>query len=392
MKFHYAYFLAVLYIGALFSAHQELYQKKPAFYAYMFGSLNSDLVDTQHCADVYITPASCQKIIMTLLAYSFLGVDYQYETKLYRAKESDDVMISFVGDPTITSLDLHRLLESVSSSLGDGKIILDLSLWNVLAFSPYFMGEDHATNYCRPLSPAIINKNGLQQIDVNHTNEQQVIPHNVIEYITKQVALILQSLGRSNEILIIQDPLKLLKEMIFINSIKSKALEVIIPSALKSSDNLIFDCLYFTLINQYTRTQVISWDQGDSVIKKLLKNYLDIEFADARFVDGSGLSRLNKIQLRTLFQILKKGYSVDKFIEALPYPGEHNTTLEKRILLPATLSAKTGTLGGITCLCGYNLTDYDPKLFCFFAQGFNPPLKEMINTIDPWIAKQVNAV
>ena len=45
--------------------------------------------------------------------------------------------------------------------------------------------------------------------------------------------------------------------------------------------------------------------------------------------------------------------------------------------VPNTIKAKTGNMSGITCLCGYSLTQHNPKAFVFMSNSFAPPSKEM---------------
>jgi D-alanyl-D-alanine carboxypeptidase/D-alanyl-D-alanine-endopeptidase (penicillin-binding protein 4) len=135
--------------------------------------------------------------------------------------------------------------------------------------------------------------------------------------------------------------------------------------------------------------EIKEWKEGDAVIKSLVQKYFDVDMGNALIIDGSGLSRYNRIQTKTMFSLLKKGYSVKEFVDALPRPGETDTTLEKRVDLLPTIRAKTGAMSGISCLCGYNINGNSVKAFTTIFNSFDPPLREMFKVQDKFINSQV---
>jgi D-alanyl-D-alanine carboxypeptidase/D-alanyl-D-alanine-endopeptidase (penicillin-binding protein 4) len=175
-----------------------------------------------------------------------------------------------------------------------------------------------------------------------------------------------------------------------INNVESNSLSEIIKPALKISDNLVFDSIYLSLISAYSDKKIENWSQGDEIIKSLAKKHLEIDTNNALFVDGSGLSRYNRIQPQTLFAFLKKGFYVAEFIDAFPSPNEENSTLKNRVLLPSDISAKTGNMSGISCLCGYKINKKNPKVFVFVSNSFAPPSKDMHDIIDGFISKNLS--
>src|SRR3954467_10427333 len=102
-------FTLILLLTGCVSSHQKLYKEKPAFYAYIVGDTKTRKIYEEYAADVYATPASCQKTITALVALKSLGSHYHYENKLFVTKKNqdiEDVIISFSGDPTFTSENL----------------------------------------------------------------------------------------------------------------------------------------------------------------------------------------------------------------------------------------------------------------------------------------------
>jgi D-alanyl-D-alanine carboxypeptidase/D-alanyl-D-alanine-endopeptidase (penicillin-binding protein 4) len=166
--------------------------------------------------------------------------------------------------------------------------------------------------------------------------------------------------------------------------ITQSPLGVILPPALKRSDNLVFDCIYLKIIHKEKPQTINEWQDGDKVFKSLIKTHFNVEMNNALFVDGSGLSRYNRIQPRQLFKLLQKGYGVKEFIDALPSPGEENSTLRGRVL-PKSIKAKTGIMSGISCLCGYNVDDISPQVFVIAAHNFAPPISEINPVLDSFV-------
>ncbi len=83
----------VLITGCSYQYPEILYKQKPAFYSYISGNVKSNQIGTQHNAEVYATPASCQKVITALLAYKLFGSNYQYETNLYATKINNKIQV-----------------------------------------------------------------------------------------------------------------------------------------------------------------------------------------------------------------------------------------------------------------------------------------------------------
>ncbi len=429
--------LLILLLAGCASDHRSLYDKKPAFYAYIFGDVEGDRIIAEYEADVYATPASCQKIITALLAYKTFGGDWTYETKLFVTKKrskTQDVIISFSGDPTFQRDDLVKLLTPLKGSQISGRIILDASLYKTPPHSPNIIIDDVGTDYAQPVSAMTVDKNiilvtveaGKDSSPARLTNtmgyvmdadvmtstapssiklkwrgdrivamgnmnadlpllELKISPVDIDPYMIRKVRSVLEELKIKGKVEVIRDENQLPTGLTVIHSVRSAPLRVMIPPALKASDNLVFDSLYLKIIHHQKPVGIIDWGQGDEIIKSLIKQHFGIDMGKALLVDGSGLSRYNRIQPRKLFELLRKGHSVKEFVEALPSPGELNTTLVKRTHLPLGIKAKTGGMSGINCLCGYYRGTGNVKSFVIMASSFAPPASEMYPVMDAFI-------
>lgn len=413
----------------------SLYKKKPAFYSYIIGNINNDHIDLENYSDAYVTPASCQKTITALLALKSLGHDYKYHTKLLVQKNErgfGDVVIKFSGDPTLTSEKLKELLLPIKMKKINGNIILDASAFKTASLSDYISMYDLGKSFSTPVSAVNLDKNLIRitisptkklslasikqdgeakienfvifneektnitssykngkfilrgNINIHDKNfELKISPVDLEPYIIAKIRNILKDLGINKKVFFVNDASKLPKNLHEYAEISSDNLADIIKPANKISDNLTFDALYLTMVHKAKPEGVDDWSDGYFTIKDLIKTHLNIDLGGAVLVDGSGLSRYNRIQPRKLYEILKQGYSDRAFIESLAAPGEAKTTLDSRKNLPDSVRAKTGHLAMHNCLCGFDIKR--EKAFVFIASSYAPPVKEMNDVIDNFL-------
>ena len=152
---------------------------------------------------------------------------------------------------------------------------------------------------------------------------------------------------------------------------------------------MTFDSLYLTIINQI-QPGIEKWEQGDAIVKQLLLQHFGLPMPNALIIDGSGLSHYNRLQPRQLYALLQKAYDIPGFREALATPGENGSTLRRRNL-PATIKAKTGSMSGIACICGYNIRPTTSQAFALIATGFAPPLSEVYGVQDVFLRQVLDS-
>jgi D-alanyl-D-alanine carboxypeptidase/D-alanyl-D-alanine-endopeptidase (penicillin-binding protein 4) len=428
--------------------HQKLYDKKPAFYAYILGDVAGKRVDCHHAAQTYVTPASCQKIITALLAFRILGPQYRYKTQLFVSKKGGHInsaRICFSGDPLLTSVQLETLLKPLEKKHIQGGIVLDCSGFQTPEYSNDWMIGDMGSNHSCPVSAANIDHNWIKvrikrhanttRCMVTNTEEIPIVatinvhknpttiklwwnnhhlcasgylndsepekiytrsPKTLTPYLLNKVQKVITKLGITGQIQLINrlNHQDCKKREALLSVVYSKKLVEVLGPAFKTSDNLVFDALYLTILHNSSPHAIVDWGCGDPIIKALLKKYFDLDMKGALFVDGSGLSRYNRIQPAQLWQVLKAGYGMPAFMHAFAHPGEKNSTLAKRTILPKGVRAKTGHLLGISTLCGYAWDGTKgprslPKAFVFVAQGYNGNRKEVQPIIDSFLKDQL---
>lgn len=404
----------------------DLYTKKPGYYSYVIGDIGAAEPSLAANSDVYVAPASCQKIITTLLAYKQLGPEYRYQTDLYVTADKQEAIVRFSGDPTLTSEQLAKLLHHLPTEVKH--LWLDNSLFQTPALSPNIMRDDVGSFYAQPVSAMNLDHNQFHvtvnagelgtkahienELGYNMTSrvvtsteptavsfsweKEQLVArgHINIKDTTRQftvspaeiepyLELRLKPLVHNMTLHFTALPYPLPQGAERIASISSKPLKDIIPKALKRSDNMILDSLYLTIINQI-QPGIEKWEQGDTVVKQLLVQHFGLSMQNALIIDGSGLSHYNRLQPRQLYALLQKAYDTPGFREALATPGEKGSTLKRRNL-PTTIKAKTGSMSGIACICGYNIRASASQAFAFIATGFAPPLSEVYGVQDTFL-------
>ncbi len=107
---------------------------------------------------------------------------------------------------------------------------------------------------------------------------------------------------------------------------QSKTLPALIREMVKDSDNLIADNLLKTLGHQ-TFDQPGSFTNGSEAVKKILEDKAGILLKNAVIVDGSGLSRNNRVSAYQLSQIVSYIYRHPELglMETLPVSGVDGT-------------------------------------------------------------------
>ena len=431
------YSLLFVLTGCATYDHQSLYQQKPGYYSYIVGRVDNDQPDNEHGAAVATCIASCQKTITALLALKTLGSDYRFTTELYTHNKNGkihDAVIRFGGDPTMTTGKLILLLQPLQGKTLPGGFIVDDSLWQIPEHSPYIMIEDVGASYAPPLSSAIIDNNtihltlapshngGLAQVTANvdysidnkvMTNDHdtsftvtwdeqriaikgamnygdqprtvKITPPHSHDYIMLKIRNIMAMLHIKADVHMIMDPNQYISQGIIINTVTSEPLRTILPPAMARSDNLVFDSLYLTIFNHHNHKPMQTWKSGDELYKQLLQQYFNLDMNQAYFIDGSGLSRLNRIQPRQLWQLLRQAHTMPDFINSLPNPGTNLSTVAKRNNLDTALRVKTGSMSGISCLCGYDEGLSTPKVFVIIANSVAPPAHETQTVMDKFI-------
>ncbi len=149
----------------------------------------------------------------------------------------------------------------------------------------------------------------------------------------------------------------------------SRPLSQIVEVMLKHSDNLIADCL-FKKIGETRFGAPGTWQKGSQAINDFLAKEVGLNVEKAVIKDGSGLSRYNLLAPHQFIEFLSWMHNTfscsSEFISALPIAGTDGSLIERmeKPEIKGFIRAKTGSMTGISSLCGY-LTTRDGELLAF---------------------------
>jgi D-alanyl-D-alanine carboxypeptidase/D-alanyl-D-alanine-endopeptidase (penicillin-binding protein 4) len=131
-----------------------------------------------------------------------------------------------------------------------------------------------------------------------------------------------------------------------------------------------------------------SWANGAQAVNTFLKKNR-IKTDGIEVVDGSGLSRNNRVTSRMIsdvFRVMWRHRDKDTFFESLSISGTDGTIASRLKDLKGRVHAKTGFIGGVRSLSGYVQSDDGHWLiFSIIFNGFDGPTK-------PYEEMQDNAV
>jgi D-alanyl-D-alanine carboxypeptidase/D-alanyl-D-alanine-endopeptidase (penicillin-binding protein 4) len=112
-----------------------------------------------------------------------------------------------------------------------------------------------------------------------------------------------------------------------------------------------------------------TWQKGRDAVNEFLEEIMG-EPPAHRFVDGSGLSRYNLLNVELLTKLLVYMYRnfelMPEYLASLPVAGVDGTLRNRMqgVSVEKMLRAKTGTLSGVSALAGYAVTA-DDEVFAF---------------------------
>ncbi|MDD3557361.1 MAG: D-alanyl-D-alanine carboxypeptidase/D-alanyl-D-alanine-endopeptidase [Melioribacteraceae bacterium] len=159
---------------------------------------------------------------------------------------------------------------------------------------------------------------------------------------------------------------------LFSSSIKLKDL---IKPINKNSDNFLAECLFKELGAFYSGSIGNSFYATQAVLNFCEENDIDTELIS--IVDGSGISRFNKLTIKSLVSLLEKIYFNDElfpyFLSSLAVSGVDGTLEDRMIETAAEFNfrGKTGTLNGVSSIAGFLSTKSNNDLIVVFLMEFN---------------------
>jgi D-alanyl-D-alanine carboxypeptidase/D-alanyl-D-alanine-endopeptidase (penicillin-binding protein 4) len=128
---------------------------------------------------------------------------------------------------------------------------------------------------------------------------------------------------------------------------------------LKYSNNFIAECLLKWLAlgpAPAPGAKPASWAAGSEALRARLLA-LGVPLGETHLVDGSGLSRLNRVSARVLVETLRRGDAAfeagPELLAGLPIAALDGTLAHRAEQARGRIRAKTGSLDGVTSLAGF---------------------------------------
>jgi D-alanyl-D-alanine carboxypeptidase/D-alanyl-D-alanine-endopeptidase (penicillin-binding protein 4) len=146
---------------------------------------------------------------------------------------------------------------------------------------------------------------------------------------------------------------------------------------LKYSNNFIAECLVKWLAlgpAPPAAAPPAGWAAGTRALEARLAA-LGVPLAGATLVDGSGLSRANRVSARVLVEALRRGEAAfaggPELLAALPIAALDGTLERRAAAARGRVRAKTGSLDGVTSLAGFARTERGRDLvFAVIVNGY----------------------
>ena len=389
-------------------------------------------------SDGFYPPASTLKLVTALAAKLELGDNFHYTTSI--ARSNKDAVISFSGDPTLQREHLKSLLAQYAKSQPktiEGNLYLDNSTftgyqravgwpWDILgvcysapsstmtldnncAQASIYTKDNGSTRVYIPAhypidvttSAATVTRSGQKATQCNL--ELITTPDNTYKLsgclVERKKPLPLKFAIQNPELYTYQVVTSLLKELkiqikgdvivgkkakadktTLVASHYSAKLPELLDTMLKKSDNLIADNLTKTLGATFY-VQPGSFNNGTEAIKQILLSKANIDLNKAQLVDGSGLSRNNRMRSQTMAKVLRYIWENDSqlnLIEAMPKSGMNGTLKYRQSMRKAPIQgniiAKSGSLYGTYNMAGYGLDESGKpsSLFVQFVRDYFP--------------------
>jgi D-alanyl-D-alanine carboxypeptidase/D-alanyl-D-alanine-endopeptidase (penicillin-binding protein 4) len=297
-----------------------------------------------------LAPASAEKLAVSFAALRLLGPGYRFRTEVAGAGELDgriwrgDLYLVGHGDPTLRLADLDALARDVKAwgiRRVTGRIVGDERHFDTTrgapGWRPWFLGVESP-----PISAL-----SVDDVETRGANGSAAAAAAAFAAALDRRGIAVRGhtmAGRAPG-----ESLPLAQDL-------SEPLSEIVRHMNRESDNFVSEMLLKELGASVARRG--STAAGGAVVRAALAE-AGVPVAGVRIVDGSGLSRLDRLTSQALVAILRAGEQdpdiSDAFIDSLAVAGVSGT-LKKRLDRRVTrgkIIAKTGTTSQASALAGF---------------------------------------
>lgn len=398
-------------------------------------SLHDQSIEFQQKENELLPPASTLKVATALASRLALGENFQFKTTLHKTKHNS-VQLTFSGDPSLTRDNLSSLFKNSGLKNIKGDLWVDDSIFTGYERAVGWPWDILGVCYSAPSSALSIDENCVQaSISTNENGTTRVfVPihqpisftttartvsakeqknsfcdlelttqgnnyhlsgclvarskplplkfavQNTTEFTEQTLLRILneQNINLSGKIIFGNSTGKIQKTVL-LASHQSEPLMVLLNHMLKKSDNHYADNLVKTL-GHYHYQQPGSFSNGTAAVKDILLKQANVDLTNAVIVDGSGLSRNNRMTANQMKSLLQFVYRYDKelgLIALLPTSGIDGTLIYRNSMrkepIKGSIKSKSGSLFGSYNMAGFvGLEGNNPQLFVQFVADYHP--------------------
>ena len=304
-----------------------------------------------------LVPASIMKSVTTAALLGEAGPDYRYHTRVYIDGVMDmgilrgNLIVEGSGDPSLHSTaepyggDIFREIAEILRDMGihqiEGSIVVDETAFPGPSRPATWMKADYSTSY------------GTGFHALNYRNN--VSGNKAVENPGSLFARHLTSRLAEEGIPVYGRDMKVGKRTQILDHL-SPPLDEIMRSCMMRSDNLFAESMFRTY-SKLSGGSGSAVEAANSAMSKWEKE--DLPFDGVIIVDGSGLSRSNRVTADFMTGMLSEMSGDATYASFFPLAGQEGTL--RRFLagtpLEGYIAMKTGSMRGIQCYAGYKLDD-----------------------------------
>lgn len=323
--------------------------------------LENNMTIASHNETTPLIPASIMKTVTTAALLETSGPDWRYHTRIFIDGPNDlgylrgNVIIEGACDPTINSEkepfsddiieEICLALENQRINRIEGNIIIDENNYSGASRPSSWAKEDCLKYY------------GTGSHAFNYSDNASG-DHAVNQPSKTFMAMLKRELGNRGIELEENDITE--GRRIQIHDHQSAPIDEIMRSCMMRSDNLFAE----SMLRTYGKLQGCDGSTNEATSRELmLWQEKNLPLDGIEIVDGSGLSRKNRVTANFMTELLRNMSDNPHYASFFPLAGQEGTL--KKFLAGTSLDSyvamKTGSMRGIQCYAGYKLDeDYMP--------------------------------
>lgn len=318
---------------------------------------------SEHRADVPLQGASNMKIVTAVTALATMGPDRRFPTTVVQGAEPGHLVLRGGGDPLLTRGNLKALARTVAATVPPGpRFVIDID-------TTLFAAPTKAPGWV----PAYLGSSVGMVEPLSLVGDRSRRPGRVV--VAEFVSLLRGEGVRAR----VGSAQPTAPEAPIVAQVPGHSVAEAVALMLRASDSAVAEILFRHVA--IATGQPPTWEGGQNAAFAVVAS-LGLDIAGVRLVDGSGLSRHDRLTPRFLTSLLRTA-RVDQAprfaamfeADAMPVAGQTGTltaaygrynTRPSRCASGA-VQAKTGTILGTIALSGIAMAGDAPRLFSFIV-------------------------